>query len=819
MLSAPAGSGKTVLLRSWIAEAGLAERAAWVSVHGEDRDPQRFLLSLAEALRNTVTGSKLVRPLTATPDMDGWAIVEWLLQDLHSLPDRIWLVIDDLHELRSDRTLRQLELLVMRAPAGLRLAALSLAGHPDPEQFASGFSGSERTVAEYLLAEVLGRQPKQVRRLLVRTSVLERVNGELADLLTGGSGGGRILRELEQANAFVVALDTQRSWFHYHTLFADLLQLELLDTTQHDELSRLHGAAAAWFAEHGFPVEAVRHAQAAHDWCLATRVLSDHWFGLVLDGRAATADELLAGFPVGVIAADAELTALLAARQLDQGSFAEAERNLQLAAAGTASVPAERRGHLQVALAMLRLNLARLRGDVAVVVEEARRLLERDGNLAAAQLGLGEELRAVALLGIGTTELWTARFDEAERHLEQARALAHRIGRPYLEFSSLVFRAIAEAIRSSARVVEPSTQAIELARRHGWTDDPLAAGAYMALGAALTGQGRLEEAEPWIERAERTVGEEAQPASGLSLHYVRAELELARGRDADALAALRAGERLTERLVAPHPLATRLRALLLRTLVRMGATERAEQVLAELDDNERETPEMRATVAALRLAQGDPRAAALALEPVLDGSASVTRRPSLIEAFVLEATARDALGDPDAAVRALERALDIAEPDGAVLPFLLHPVPVLLERHPRHRTAHASLISELLDLLGGASRSSSLPAELLSPRDPLSESETRVLRYLPTDLSAREIADELFLSWYTVKTHMRHLYAKLGTHTRHETVERARALGLLAPSPHRLASLNANRTDCATAAHPPRHDAWEAKERTACAAR
>src|SRR6266481_3505331 len=105
VLSAPAGSGKTVLLRSWIAEAGLSERAAWVSVHGEDRDPQRFLLSLAEALRNTVVGSKLVRPLTATPDLDGWAIVESLLQDLHLLPDRVWLVIDDLHELRSDRTL------------------------------------------------------------------------------------------------------------------------------------------------------------------------------------------------------------------------------------------------------------------------------------------------------------------------------------------------------------------------------------------------------------------------------------------------------------------------------------------------------------------------------------------------------------------------------------------------------------------------------------------------------------------------------------------------------------------------------------------
>ena len=125
MLSAPAGSGKTVLLRSWVGEAGLAKRAAWVSVHGEDRDPQRFLLSIADALRETVTGSELVRPLTATPDLDGWAIVEGLLHDLHSLPDRIWLVVDDLHELHSDRALRQLELLVMRAPAQLRFVFAS----------------------------------------------------------------------------------------------------------------------------------------------------------------------------------------------------------------------------------------------------------------------------------------------------------------------------------------------------------------------------------------------------------------------------------------------------------------------------------------------------------------------------------------------------------------------------------------------------------------------------------------------------------------------------------------------------------------------
>jgi LuxR family transcriptional regulator, maltose regulon positive regulatory protein len=852
VLSAPAGSGKTVLLRSWIAEAGLTGRAAWVPVQSEEHDAQRFLISVADALRDTVAGSELVRPLTAAPDLDGWAIVEWLLQDLHSQQDRVWLVIDDLHELRSASALRQLELLVMRAPAelrfvfasrrdpqlglhrlrldgelteiraadlrftldesrellaaagvrlsdsalallhertegwaaGLRLAALSLAGHPDPELFAEGFSGSERTVAEYLLAEVLGRQPKQVRRLLVRTSVLTRVNGDLADLLTASAGGGRILRELEQANAFVVALDAQRSWFRYHPLFADLLQLELLDTAKQDELARLHVEAAGWFAEHGFPVEAVRHAQAAHDWSLAARMLFDHWFGLVLDGQAVTANELLTGFPVGVIAADAELTALLAARELNWGSLAAAERNLRLAAERAASVPAGRRGHLQVTLAMLRLTLAQRQGDFPVAVEEAQRLVEPTVTLAAAEMGLGEELRAMALLRLGSTEFLTGRFEDAERHLDHARTLAHKIGRPYLEFASLVHWARVGLIRSFAQVLDLSRQAIELARQHGWTDDLLAGDAYVALGAALVWLGRLDEAQPWIQRAERAVREEAEPATALSLHYVQAQFALARGQQENALTAFRAAQRQAERLVAPHPLTAQLRASLLRTMVRMGATEPAEKALAELDEAARETGEMHATLAALRLAQNDPAAAAQAVAPVIDGSAPVILRVSMTEALLLEATARDALGDPSAADSALERALDIAEPDGAVLPFLLHPVPALLERH-RRRTAHSSLLAEILTLLTGASRPAPSPEEPPSPREPLSESETRVLRYLPTNLSAREIADELFLSWYTVKTHMRHVYAKLGTHTRHETVDRARALGLLAPSPRR----------------------------------
>jgi len=850
-VSAPPGSGKTALLRSWIGAAGLAERVAWVAVERGERDPQRFWLSVADALRQTAPGAALVRALSAAPDLDGWAIAERLLKDLAPLADRTWLVIDDLHELGSDETRRQLELLVMRAPdelrvvlatrhdlrlglhrlrlegeltelraadlrfslaearellaaagvqlgepvlgmlyertegwaAGLRLAALSLAGHDDQDRFAAEFSGSERTVAEYLLAEVLERQNEEVRRLLLRTSVLERVSGPLADTLTGGSGGERVLEDLEEANAFVVAQDAARSWFRYHHLFAGLLQRELRRTDP-GEVTALHQMASTWFAGHGFTVEAVRHAQAARDWDRAARLLTDHWPGLYLGGQAATIHELLAGFPAEAPAGDAELAALAAADQLTQGSLEEAERYLALAQLGSASVPAGRRRRVQVLLGMAGLLLARQRGDLPVVAEEARRLQAAAETPDAARPGLGEDLRTLALINLGIAEYATARFEEAEPHLEQGVALARRIGRPYLDFTGLAHQAAIEIFRSFARAAERGRQAVELAERHGWTDDPAAGIAYAMLAGALVSQGRPDEAEPWVQRAERTVRADAEPADAVTVHYIRGLLELARGRDADALAAFRAAERLAGQLAAPHYLVPPTRARLIQALTRLGEIERAGQVLAAFSEQDRDRGEIRTAAAVLRLAEGDPRAVTATLAPVLDGSAPVIAPALRVQSFLMEAIARDALGDPGAAERALERALDLAEPDGMLSPFLLHPAPGLLERHARHRTAHAALIAEIRGLLAG--RMPAPPrAATQPPLEPLSNSEIRVLRYLPTNLSVPEIASELYVSRNTVKTHIQRLYAKLGTHRRGEAVERARALGLLAPSPRR----------------------------------
>jgi LuxR family maltose regulon positive regulatory protein len=847
VVSAPPGSGKTVLLRSWISTAGLAGRAAWVAVQRDEHDPQHLWLAVLDALRRTAAGSVLVRELTAAPDLDGWTIVERLLQDLAPLSEPLWLVIDDLHELGSAEALRQLELLVMRAPqrlrlvlatrhdlrlglhrlrlqgeltelragdlrfsfeesqalfqgggielpaavlgmlheraegwaAGLRMAALSLAGHPDPGQFAAEFSGTERTVAEYLLAEVLTRQPAEVRRLLLRTSGLDRVSGELADLLTGASGGERVLQDLEKANAFVVSLDTARSWFRYHHLFAELLQLELR-RTEPEQVSALQLRAAGWLAGHGYPVEAIRHAQAARDWVLAARLLADHWPGLYLDGQEATVHALVGAFPAGMAAGDAELASVAAAGELAQGSMANAEQFLSLAERGLALVPEGRREQALTLLGVVQMMYSGRTGDHRGRAGHAQRLVAASAVSGGARPGLSEELRAFALAEIGDSETWAGRLDLAESHLDMAIALGRRIGRPYVEFMALVYRAEIELNRCFPRAEELSRQAIGLAELHGWTDDLFTGFAAMTLGGALAWQGRVDDADAWVGRAERIFRMEANPAAAMGGQYVRGQLEMGRGRAADALVAFRAAERLA----GPHPLARPLRAWLVHALVQLGQTDDAEQILVGLNERDRHRGEMRVATAALRLAQDNPHGATAALAPVLERSATAGWPSWLIEAFLLDAIARDALSELPAAGRSLERALDLAEPDGTVLWFLMHPAPELLQTRALQQTAHPVLIARILEQLARTATASPAVGARL-PVQPLTPSEIRVLRYLPTHLSAPEIASELSVSITTVKTHMRNLYAKLGVHRRAEAVASARSLRLLAPSASR----------------------------------
>jgi LuxR family transcriptional regulator, maltose regulon positive regulatory protein len=323
---------------------------------------------------------------------------------------------------------------------------------------------------------------------------------------------------------------------------------------------------------------------------------------------------------------------------------------------------------------------------------------------------------------------------DAKGHLEWGLTEARRIGRPLLELQALAAMALLNLFRAEPFGEERARQAIDLAREHGWEETAsAAAAAYIVLGSLMLWRGRLDETEPLLEAAERIQRHFLQPTTALMVYAGRGLLAFARGRHAEAVAAFRDAERMDELLVTPHILGTRARAAHLVVLIQVGETDEAQHALADMSEQLRQTAEMRVVIAALRLAQEDPEAAAEAVAPVLHGSTPTDDPRWEVQAQLLEATSRDALGDPGAASRALERALDLAEPMGLLLPFLLFPTAELLERMSRFRTTHASLISEILDLLSGRK-----PAPDAKPlHEPLSDSELRVLRYLPTNLQAR----------------------------------------------------------------------------------
>jgi LuxR family maltose regulon positive regulatory protein len=850
VVAAPAGSGKTVLVRSWLEVRGSTQDAAWVSVERRELDAQHFWSTVVSELRKA-SPAGAIEPLIATPLFDGEAVVRRLVSDLASLERPIILVIDDVHEVAGRDILEQLTYFLAHLPtpihvvligrrdpqlglhrrqlegglteirsahlsftldetremmaglgidlseasldllqdrtegwvAGLRLAAISLAAHPDPERFIAEFSGSERNVAEYLLAEVLEAQPDDVGRLLVRTSLLAHVNGELGDLLTGNSGTERHLQALADSGGFVVALDGARTWFRVHHLFAEFLAARLRHT-EPAEIPGLHVAAAKWHAEHGDVIEAIAHAQAGGDADLAVGLLIEHYFSLSLDGRGATAHALVEAFAADSVEARPELATVVANDQLAEGSLDQAAAHLALAERHAGVVSEDRRARFDMALLVTQLSYARRIGDfrsVADKVQAAGSLTEPHNSRGIAR---NNDVRALMLMNLGIAEVWSGHLEDGSRHLTAARELSRQIGRPYLEVSCHVHWAQAVSWRSFTRAGEASKEAIALAERHGWGADPVVGPALITLGTSLVQAGRLDESQRWLDRADGVLRSELEPAVGFVLHSVQGLVHFARGRYEETISSARKAERLAHVLITGSPLAVQLRSMTLHARLGMGELAAVRAELAQMPEAEREAGEVREVFAALALAEGDAETALEVLAPTLNGRADVHHPLVVLRSLLRAAQAHHALGDIPVSEDAVERALDLAARDALILPFMYTQSVGLLQQHPHHRTAHGAFLAEILDVVSGRSMDAvrSAPPALL---EPLSDTELRVLRFLPTNLSAAGIAGEIYVSVNTVKTHMRHIYAKLDAHSRTEAVRRARELELLGHSPRR----------------------------------
>ncbi|HEX6653138.1 MAG TPA: LuxR C-terminal-related transcriptional regulator, partial [Thermoleophilaceae bacterium] len=642
------------------------------------------------------------------------------------------------------------------------------------------FSGTDRAIGEYLMAEMLERQPSEVQSMLLRTSLVDRMNGELADLLAGRSGSEQILLELEDANAFVVSLDAQRTWFRYHQLLADFLRLELRRTLA-EEVADLHRRAARWFADRGEVVEAVKQTLAAGDWPDAARLVADHSFRWVLDGEAGTIRAVLQAFPEGASADHPDLALAHAAAELNQGRLEEAAGQLALAESHVQSAPPARRRRLAVAIASLRLALARRSGQFSEVIEQVNLLDASIADESSEPIRMGSELRGVALLNLGIVETWSGRLADAERHLSEGAALAQTIGRPYLEVACRAHQGFPSRLVSVATARERGRQAVALAERHGLDDRPILAPALGAVGGMAIWMGEFDEGERWLRRAWEVAEPALDPAPAVLLHVATGMLHAGRGEHQSALEAFAAAARAQALLTGVHALAPRIAGWHATMQARLRMPDEARATLSEFSP----TPERLGALGAvgnaravISMTEGDPAGALDALGDVLADTPRLGPAFTLAEAHLLAGIAHLSLGDRSAAAAAAEEALAAAEPDRLIFPFALTEAAELLEALPRHETAHGALLADIVDVLRGESAPNTGRAPL-PQTDELSPSELRVLRYLPTNLTRPEIARELYVSINTVNTHIRNIYAKLGARDRSSAVQRARELRLV----------------------------------------
>jgi LuxR family transcriptional regulator, maltose regulon positive regulatory protein len=663
--------------------------------------------------------------------------------------------------------------------AGLCLAALSVRAHPDVAQFVEQFVRTDATVSDYLVSEVLARQPAAIREFLLRTSIVDLVCGDLADALTDGSDGQQMLLRLEHAGIplTTVALDEHAVWHRYHPLFAELLRAELR-AQRGGEVAELHRRAAAWLAENADPASALRHVAAGCAWDLGAELVIDSWVDLLIAGEIAALRPVLEAMPPERVAACPELSLAFAAAMLALDEEKLAEPLLDAADGAEALVAPERRSHVAAALAAVGLYAGRLNGDPARALAAARELLTRDRVLETDETAAG--LRGLVLAQLGILELWTGDVDAAVGHLERARAVAAEGGGDRTALIATAYLALANAFRGEfARARRHAEEALVIAERGGWARTEPAAAAYSALVAVCIQRDELDEAERLLNLATVTL-RDTRERPLRAVHALNRVLLLSgRGEHAAALDVLQAAREQIGVWPLPAPMLDFMTANEGLLCAAIGAPEAGRALL------ERGPPTSLAVAnatATLDLQDGEPAAARAALAAHLEhaGASTGAWLPERAEAWLLDALALDALAEHEHAAGSLERALDLAEPAGLRRVLVVHGAMAgsLLRRHIRYATAHPAMVADAIQTIERRCHAAQRPART-ALAEPLSEREQAILRYLPTMMSNQEIAGELFVSVNTVKTHLKAIYRKLDAAGRREAVQHARELGLM----------------------------------------
>jgi LuxR family maltose regulon positive regulatory protein len=679
--------------------------------------------------------------------------------------------------------------------AALQLAALSMQGREDVAGFIAGFSGDDRYIVDYLVEEVLHRQPEPVRSFLLETSILGQLSGPLCDAVTGHDGGKAMLEVLDRSNLFLVPLDDRRRWYRYHQLFADVLRARLLDDRP-ELVTELHRRACEWYEEQGDRSEAIRHALAGGDLTRAADLVELAIPAMSQARQEATTRQWLDALPDEVLRVRPVLSNAYAGSRLVRGEVEGVEERLRDAerwldtndaaegqrSQGDAMVVADEAAfrRLPGSIAVHRAGLALILGDVAGAAAHARRALDlvaEDDHLAR---GGAAGLLALAAWTNGDLEVASGWYAAAMTSLEKAGHLSDVIG---------CGLALADIRLAQGRLGEARwilERGLALATGRG---DPVLRGAadmHVGISTILRERDDLEGARLQLLQAAELGEDNGLPQNRYRSRVAMATVRLAEGDPDGALGLLAEAERLYVGDFSPdvRPVAAvKARAWIAKGMLAEAAGWARERGLTAADELSYVGEFEHATLARLLLAHGsqdrsEPATSEAAdfLERLLADAEDGDRNGSVIEIQVLLALARRASGDVAGALASLARAMELAEPEGYVRVFVDEGPPmVALLKLAAKQPRTGGYARRLLGAVVSAERA---PVEQ-SLVEPLSERELEVLRLLESDLDGPEIARELAVSLNTLRTHTKSIYAKLGVNSRRAAVRRAAELGLL----------------------------------------
>ena len=839
VLAGMAGFGKSMLLSSWLAERSQPGAVAWLSLDDGDRDAQRLLSDILAALRASAEESLVaaVQQLQAPPaSTDPLPWMDTLIEALYGVGVPLTLVLDDVQHLAgAPSALSQLDHLLRWAPSGtrfslssrvmpqLRLQRLRLDGrlefvtHADLafteaeteavvaaaglvlspaavsalHRTTSGWpagvqmallaqrargdghvSGLELrrdgALADYLATEVLASLDDEVRSFVLHATVDEAVCASLVDAVRGSRDSARLLERCVDEGLFLSreerAEDSQ--WYRWHGLFAaHMRRHQQFETPQ--EARSCHLRAAKWWRPVD-PATAIGHALTGQEPELAGRIFAEAWPTLVLEGRADTVLQLVEAIPESVDAA-AELHLACALIYAQNGSADLARMALGRSRRAAARLPEQLRLTFQTRETVIELFLVNDRDRLDDAVAAGHLVLERiqeevptldPATLALAQL----------CVGVGEARL---EHDPAEsvRLLRASAVTARAAGLHGLELTARAEACIPLIAGGDLEAIErEATAVLEAAQVRGWYQASAVAPAAGYLGWLAYWRGEQGPARTYITRALSLALPTDRGLRALGL-YFRARAALLAGDVASARSDLAEARSLSGSALLPKAWGARLDGLAASIHLAAGEVHEAERLVAEAGVSTHRLVWIDRATVLLALKRPDESLANLELVP-----ADQMYPPVATFSWAVRAKAQADLNDTDTAHRSLERALAAATPSRLLAPFLVVGpsfVPMLRDQL-RRGTAYPELVAQILNRLAGD------PGECVNQwGEQLTERERVVLRYLATNLTNAEIADAEFISVHTAKTHIGHIYRKLGVSNRRAAIRRAAELGLI----------------------------------------